>query len=102
MQNQVKVSMRVVNSVKDVEVDENGRKIFIHEDKDGISIEVVGQEPMTYVATSLEELEKAHPAAFHLYMRYAGVDVPQRFTPPWGKGSPNHWPHPAGRFWSPQ
>ncbi|REJ79772.1 MAG: hypothetical protein DWQ29_14735, partial [Planctomycetota bacterium] len=71
---QVKVS--IVNGRRTIEVEEDGKKIEIH-DKDGkdISLKVTEkegdkQETREYEAADLDELKEKHPEAAELYEKY--------------------------------
>jgi hypothetical protein len=72
-----RVSIRSANGVKDIDVDENDRKIKIHDDpKQRITIEVAtkknGKETtQKYEAKNAEELKKKHPEAHKIYQEYA-------------------------------
>ena len=75
----VQVAMRNVNGNKEVEVDENGKKVKISEDKNGITVTVTDPAqgdkkaaPKTYKAADAKELKKKHPEAHKLYEKYAG------------------------------
>ena len=72
-----RVTRRVVNGVKDTTIDDNGKKIKIHEEPNGkIKMSVTepgdGDEPKTktYEADNAEELKKKHAEAHELYKRY--------------------------------
>lgn len=71
-----RIQVRIVNGVKDVTVEDNGRKIHINEDpNNGIKIEVTekkdGQETTKkYEAKDLAELKKKHPEAYKLYEKH--------------------------------
>ena len=73
-----KMTVRNANGVRDIEVEDNGRKIKIHDDpQQGIKVEIPevkdGKEtPKTYEAKNADELEKKAPEAYKLYKQYAG------------------------------
>jgi len=73
-----KMSVKNVNGVKDIEVEENGRKIKIHDDPaNGITVEIPeakdGKETVKkYEAKTAAELEKKAPEAYKLYKEYSG------------------------------
>jgi len=94
-----RVEIRVINGVKDVQANEAGRKVEIHEqpggpikitvtEKDGRAGKEDGEQPKddqadkdkdkskeivkTYEAKNLDELKQNHPEAYQLYQRYAG------------------------------
>ena len=70
------ISMRNVNGVKEVDVDESGRKIKIHDDpQKGIRIEVTSKKngkdvTEKYEAKDDEELQKKHPEGHKIYQLY--------------------------------
>ncbi len=70
------ISMRNVNGVKEVDVDETGRKIKIHDDpQKGIRIEVTSKKngkdvTEKYEAKDAEELKKKHPEGHKIYELY--------------------------------
>jgi hypothetical protein len=76
MGNARRVSMRNINGVKEVEADDNGRKIKIREEPGkGIKIEVATKKDGKdvtdkYEAQSVEELQKKHPEGYKLYKEF--------------------------------
>lgn len=72
-----KFRMRVVNGVKDITVEEDGKKIEIKEDpNNGIKLEVTekkdGKEATKkYEAKDAAQLKKNHPEAYKLYEKHA-------------------------------
>jgi hypothetical protein len=72
-----RVTRRVVNGVKDTTIDDNGKKITIHEEPNG-KIKMTVTEPdkdgkahtNTYEAENVDELKKKHGEAHDLYKRY--------------------------------
>ena len=74
--NNRRVQVRVVNGVKDIEAEEDGRKVKIHEDGNGIKLEVTekkdGKETTKkYEAKSADDLKKQHPEAHQIYEKYS-------------------------------
>lgn len=69
--------IQINNGVKNIEAEENGRKVKISEDPvKGIEMQVTekkdGKEvTQKYTAKSAEELKKQHPEAYKLYDKYA-------------------------------
>jgi len=72
-----RISVKNVNGVRDIEVDENDRKIKIHDDpRQAIKVEVTTKKDgkdvtQTYEAKNADELKKKHPEAHKLYQQYA-------------------------------
>jgi hypothetical protein len=57
---------------RDLTINENGRKIQIHEDNNGIKLQVgEGAETREYTAKNADELKEKEPEAFKLYEKYA-------------------------------
>lgn len=79
---QRRVSFRIDNGRKSVDVDDFGRRIQITEGDDGIEMTVTGEtdgrpDTQTYRARNAEQLRAENPDAFTVYQRYAqagGVD----------------------------
>jgi hypothetical protein len=71
-----RMSIKIVNGVKDIEVEEKDRKIKIHEEPTGkIEVEVTqkkdGKEKTSkYQAENADELKKKHPEAHKIYEQY--------------------------------
>jgi hypothetical protein len=82
-----RMSMKNVNGVKDIEVEERDRKLKIHEEPTGkIEVEVTEkkdgkQTTSKYQADSADELKKKHPEAHKIYEQYgkgnggAGIQI---------------------------
>lgn len=74
--NAKKVSVKEVNGVKEIEAEEDGRKVKINDDPNkGIKVEITeskdGKETTKkYEAKSADELKKMHPDAHELYEKY--------------------------------
>lgn len=73
---QRRISYRITNGKRTVEVDDEGRNISISEDDDGIKMTVSGEtngQPATrtYTAQTPEQLRNQNAEAFALYQRYA-------------------------------
>lgn len=74
--NRVARNVRIVNGRKEIEVDDNGRKIKIVDDpQGGIKVDVTekqnGKEvTKQYAAKDLEELKKKHPDGYKIYQEY--------------------------------
>lgn len=68
-----RVSVRVVNGVKTVDAEENGRKVkYVDDPAKGIEMEVTeAGKTQKYSAKNAEELKQKHPAAHKLYEEYA-------------------------------
>lgn len=73
-----RVTVKNNNGVKDIEVDDNGKKVKIHDDpNDGIKIEVTEknkegkEETKKYEAKNVEELKKNHPEGHKIYDEYS-------------------------------
>ncbi len=72
-----RVSVKVVNGVKDIEAEENGRKVKIHDDpNNGIKMEVTEkvngkEETKKYEAKDADDLKKKHPEAHKIYEQYS-------------------------------
>ncbi len=70
-------SMKVVNGVKEIEVEEGGKKVKITDDpQQGIKIEVTSKEngkevTKKYEAKDAKELEKKQPEGYKLYKEHA-------------------------------
>jgi hypothetical protein len=70
-------SMKNVNGVKEIEAEENGKKVKITDDpKNGIKIEATSKKDgkdvtEKYEAKDAKELEKKHPEGYKLYKEYA-------------------------------
>jgi hypothetical protein len=57
---------------RDLTINENGRKIQIHEDNNGIKLQIgEGAEAREYAAKSADDLKEKEPEAFKLYEKYA-------------------------------
>lgn len=72
MQGQMQVHV-VANgqATRDVSVNENGRKVHIHEDNDGVKVEVTDNgETKEYAAKNSAELKEKQPDGFKEYERY--------------------------------
>ena len=73
-----RIRIKQVNGTKEIEAEENGRKVTIKEDqKNGIQMEVTekkdGKETTKkYAAKNADELAKKHPDAHKLYKKYTG------------------------------
>ena len=69
--------MKVVNGVKEIEVEEGGKKVKITDDpQQGIKIEVTSKEngkevTKKYEAKDAKELEKKQPEGYKLYKEHA-------------------------------
>ena len=84
-------SMKIVNGVKEINAEENGKKVKIIDDpQQGISIEATTKKDgkdvtEKYQAKDAKELEKKHPEGYKLYKEYAdnpGLgDVPDSTQP---------------------
>lgn len=80
-----RVQIRNANGVKDIEAEENGRKVKIHEEPTGkIQIEITETKdgkPVTekFEAKNADELKKNHPDAHKAYEKYnqGGFGAPQ-------------------------
>ncbi len=73
-----KIQIKNVNGVKDITVEEGGKKIAIKESpKDGIKVQVTEknkdgkEETKKYEAKNADELKKKHPEAHKLYEKYS-------------------------------
>jgi len=80
--NNRRVQVRVANGAKDIEAEEDGRKVKIHEDRGGIKIEITekkdGKETTKkYEAKNAAELKKQHPDAHQIYEKYSkgGIQI---------------------------
>jgi hypothetical protein len=73
-----RISVRNVNGVKDIDVDEKDKKIKIHDDpQQGITVEVTTKKDgkdvtEKFEGKNAEELKKKHPEAHKLYEEYSG------------------------------
>ncbi len=91
-----RMSVKNVNGVKDIEVEEEGRKVKIHDDPEaGIEMSVTEkkdgkEETKEYKAKNAEELKEKHPAAHKIYEQYnqaggaikiEGFRLQRRFAP---------------------
>ena len=72
------MSVRNSNGRKEIDVTENGRKVCIVEDKNGIVVKVTDKpegekkpKPKEYKAADAAALKKKHPEAYKLYEKYA-------------------------------
>ena len=72
-----RMQMKVVNGVKEINVETNGRKIWISDDpQNGIQMEVAETDDngkadvKKFAAKNAEELKKEHPEAHKLYEEY--------------------------------
>jgi hypothetical protein len=71
-----KVSVKTVNGVKDIDVEENGKTVKIHDDpQQGIKIEATSKKDgkdvtEKYEAKDADELKKKHPEGYKLYEQY--------------------------------
>ncbi len=79
------ISVTSVNGKKEINAEENGRKVKINEDKDGIVVVVTEPakgkkkaETKTYKAADAKELKKKHPEAHKLYEKYARSGIAPR------------------------
>jgi hypothetical protein len=84
---QVQVQMQVNHgqAVRDVTVNENGRKVHIHEDKDGVNVEVTDNgQTKQYKAGNPAELKEKQPDGYKEYDRYMNEGVGRiiRVAPP--------------------
>lgn len=72
----IKLQQNNANGEKSTEVEDDGRKVKIKENKDGIQIDITETdkngktETKTYKAKDAEELKKKHPEAHKLYEKY--------------------------------
>jgi len=73
-----KMTMKNVGGVKEIEAEEDGKKVRIVEDpQQGIKVEITEknkegkEETKTYEAKNAEELEKKHPEAYKVYKEYS-------------------------------
>ncbi len=83
-----RVTRRVVNGVKDTTVDDNGKKIKIHEEPNGkvkLTVTQPGDDDKpvtkTYEADSVDELQKKHADAYELFKRYSSEGPRIRIGP---------------------
>ncbi|QDU94704.1 hypothetical protein [Lignipirellula cremea] len=72
---QRRVQIRNANGVKEIEAEENGRKVKIKEDANGIKVEITEkkgekEETKTYEAKNLDELKQKHPDAYKAHQQY--------------------------------
>jgi hypothetical protein len=70
---QLQVRMQVSNgkSVREVTANENGRKVHIHEDNDGLKMQVTENgETKEYEAKNADDLKQKDPEAFKTYSTY--------------------------------
>ena len=71
-----KMSVKTVNGVRDIEAEENGKTVKIHDDpQQGIKIEATSKKDgkdvtEKYEAKNAEELKKKHPEGYKLYEQY--------------------------------
>ncbi len=79
------ISVTSVDGNKEINVEQDGRKIKITENKDGIVVTVTEPaagkkkaETKTYKAADAKELKKKHPEAHKLYEKYARGGMAQR------------------------
>jgi hypothetical protein len=77
-----KISIKNVGGVKEIEAEEDGKKVRIVEDpQKGIKLEITEknkegkEETKTYEAKNAEELEKKHPEAYKVYKEYSQGQV---------------------------
>jgi hypothetical protein len=87
-----KVSIRTVNGVKEIDAEENGRKVHIDDDpQNGIKVKITEknadgkEETKTYEAKNADDLKKKHPEAHKVYEKYSkggGINVIQIGIPP--------------------
>jgi hypothetical protein len=74
MGGQVQIRMNAVANgrhVRDMTIDENGHRTHIHEDNDGVKVEVTDNgETKTYVAKSAAELKEKEPEGYKVYEKY--------------------------------
>ena len=75
---QMQIAVKNVNGDKEIDVNENGRKVKITENKAGITVTVTDPpkgdakgKPKEYKAADAKELKKKHPEAHKLYEKYA-------------------------------
>jgi len=72
-----RMTVRTVNGVKEIDVEENDRKIKIHDDpRQGIKVEITttknGKDTTEkYEAKDAAELKKRHPQAYEVYQKYS-------------------------------
>ncbi len=73
-----RVTVKGVNNVKEIEAEEDGKKIRIVDDpQKGIKVEITEknkegkEETKTYEVNNAEELEKKHPEAYKVYKEYS-------------------------------
>jgi ribosomal 50S subunit-recycling heat shock protein len=73
-QGQMQMQVHVVangQATRDISVNENGRKVHIHEDNDGVKVEVTSNgETKEYAAKNSAELKEKQPEGFKEYERY--------------------------------
>jgi hypothetical protein len=75
-------TMKIINGVKEIEAEENGKKVKIVDDpQQGISIEATTKKDgkdvtEKYQAKDAKELEKKHPEGYKLYKEYAANQGP--------------------------
>ncbi len=70
------VKVSVVNGRRKIDVDENGRKIHVSEDENGINLTVTGvldgkKATVEYAARTAQQLREENPEAYELYKKYA-------------------------------
>jgi hypothetical protein len=71
-----KMSVKTVNGVRDIEAEENGKTVKIHDDpQQGIKIEATSKKDgkdvtEKYEAKDADELKKKHPEGYKLYEQY--------------------------------
>jgi hypothetical protein len=71
-----RISIKTANGVKEIEAEENGQKTKIHEDADGIKLEITKQKDgkettEKFEAKNAEELKKNNPEAHKIYEQYS-------------------------------
>jgi hypothetical protein len=86
-----KVSIRTVNGVKQIDAEENGRKVHIEDDpRNGIKVKITEknadgkEETKEYEAKNADDLKKKHPDAHKVYEKYSkggGINVIQLGIP---------------------
>jgi hypothetical protein len=71
-----KMSVKNVNGVRDIEAEENGKTVKIHDDpQQGIKVEATSKKDgkdvtEKYEAKTADELKKKHPKGYELYKQY--------------------------------
>ena len=84
----VQIQMRVANgrATRDVTANENGRKVHIHEDNDGLNMQITDNgETKEYKAKNADELKEKEPEAYKTFEKYtqrAGGRIQIQVAPP--------------------